>query len=307
MADYVKLDDEGNNKKRRIIVKRRRINFWGIFILFLVLFFITSIISSIMYTYTPKLAVVPIKGAISSEKTSSIFEETISSREIAEILYSIESDDSVKAVILDINSPGGSAVASEEISKAVESLKKKKKVYALINDVGASGGFWVAVSADKVYASPMSIVGSIGVTSAGFGFENLIKEYNITYRKLTAGEYKDMGSPFREPLEEENEIIQGLLDDIHNRFISHVAVSRNMTYEEVEMYATGEIFLGTKALEIGLIDDLGYYPDVVKALENESKMEMLVVSYGPEPTLVEALGLNSMFKSEITNSQIMLK
>lgn len=307
MVERVKLEDEGPKKPRIIIKKKRRINLIGIFFLFLILFVIMSIISSITYNYTPKIAVVPIKGIISTEKSASLFEESISSREIANILREIKKDNSIDAVILDINSPGGSAVASEEISRAIEDLKQEKKVYALINDIGASGGFWIAVSANEVYSSSMSIVGSIGVTSAGFGFENLIKDYNITYRKLTAGEYKDMGSPFREPLDEENAIMQELLDSIHVKFINHIATSRNLNYTYVEQYATGEVFLGEKAKELKFIDEIGYYPDVINKIKNNSNIDYLIVDYGPEPTFFEAIGMNSMFSAENTNSQIMLK
>lgn len=190
---------------------------------------------------------------------------------------------------------------------AINSLKEKKPVYALINDLGASGGFWVAVSANKTFASSMSILGSIGVTSATFGLEELIKEYNITYRRQTAGEYKDLGSPFREVTEEEKDIIQELLDEIHESFIEHVARERNMKYDEVERYATGEVFLGNKAKDIGFIDEIGYYPDILDEIKNITlSQNAIVVNYGPEPTLVEALGLKNNFRLH-SNSLIELK
>ena len=146
---------------RRIVI-RKRFNWRGLFILIITLFIISSIISSIIYSLTPKIAVVKINGPIMTQKSSTIFNEYQSSRDIAETLKTIKEDPSIKGVILDINSPGGSPVASEEISKSIENLKKEKPVYALINDIGTSGAFWVAVSSDKIYASPMSIVGSIG-------------------------------------------------------------------------------------------------------------------------------------------------
>lgn len=300
MADFIKLKEEKPKRKTRF-------NFMGILIFVLVLFLISSLISSISFALSPKIAVVPIKGAISTQGSVSIFGETISSREIAQTLQDLDEDSSVKAIILDINSPGGSAVASEEISRAIEKVKTNKPVYAIINDMGASGGFWVAVSADKVYASPMSMVGSIGVTSAGLGFEDFIKEYNITYRRLVAGEYKDMGTPFRNMTLEEELKIQEMLDEIHLRFIEHIATSRNMTSEQVKTYATGEIFLGTKAKEIGFIDEIGYYPDVVEELRNKTSKNAIIVDYGPQPTLLDVIGLSSVFESPKAESQIMLK
>lgn len=243
---------------------------------------------------SPKIAVVPLTGVITTEKETTLYGTSVSSREIANTLRSLKEDTSVKAVILDINSPGGSPVASDEISKAIEDLKQEKSVYSLINEIGASGAFWIAVSSDKIYASSMSTLGSIGVTSAGLGFEDFIQEHNISYRRLVAGEHKDMGTPFRNLTEEEREIMQQILDEIHIEFINHVAIGRNMSYQEVEEYATGRIFLGSTAKEIGFIDELGYYPDIVSDLKNQTDTS-LIVNYGPEPTIFEVLGIEALF------------
>jgi len=302
MVDFVKLkeDNEDNNKDKKI-----KISFRKILLIMLMFFMISSIFTSLSLSMSSKIAVVPIKGVITTDKSTSLYGSTTSSREIANILYELKDDNSVKSVILDINSPGGSPVASEEISKAIIELRKQKKVYGLINDIGASGAFWIGVSCDKLYASSMSTIGSIGVTSAGLSFENFIKQYNITYRKQTAGKYKDMGSPFRKPSNEENEIIQKILDEIHENFINHVANSRNLSYEQVKKYATGEVFLGTKALSIGFIDDIMNYEELVNKLtKNDSSI--LVIDYGPEKTFSEKLGLNSIFGFS-TKSQILLK
>lgn len=311
MVDFVKIDEENGDKgkivKKRVVI-RRGFNWKGVLMLFIVIFLISSIISSITYSFTPKIAVVPINGPIMTEKSTTLFGESESSRNIADTLREIQSDSSIKGVILDINSPGGSPVASEEISMAIEELKKEKPVYALINDVGASGAFWIAVSADKIYASSMSTVGSIGVTSATLGFEDLIEEYNITYRRLVAGSKKDMGTPYREPTEEENELLQNILDEIHGYFIQHVATSRNMSYEEVEVYATGEVFLGSKAKEIGFIDEIGYFPDVLADIQElTGTKDPLIITYQETPSLLEALGVTSYFKVPKAESQILLQ
>lgn len=309
MAEYVKVDEEDSGSKKK--TRGSRSNFprirWSVIILIVIaIFLISSIISGITYSLSPKIAVVPIKGAILTEKSSGVFSTGgTSSREIATILRGINDDGSIKAVVLDINSPGGSPVASEEISRAIEEIDVP--VYALISDTGASGAFWVAMSADEVYVSSMSIVGSIGVTSTSLGFEDFIEEYNITYRNLTSGKYKDMGTPFREMKPEEREKIMEILDEIHGNFIRHVAESRNMTYQEVEEYATGEIFLGTTAIEAGFADKIGYYPDVIGDLRNETGVEALVVNYGPTPTLAEELGLTSLFTIPNYESKIELK
>lgn len=310
MVDYVKVekDDRGDKK----IDKKPKKNFFSfkVFILvFLGLFILMSIISSMMYSIAPKIAVVPINGIITTDGGGDFFSSSTSSRDIARTLLELKDDNSVKAVVLDINSPGGSPVASEEISRAIEKLSEKKTVYALINDAGASGAFWIAVSADVVYASSMSIVGSIGVTSAGLAFEDFIKNYNISYRKQTAGELKDMGSIFREPSEIEQKKIQDILDEVHENFIIHIANSRNLSVEEIREISTGEIFLGSRAKNLKLIDEIGYYPDVINKVKSEYGSNVLIVNYGPEPTLLEILGINSLFSfnSNHETNRIMLK
>lgn len=310
MVDFVKLDEEKKNGKSGGSSDEK--SFWSwknFFLIFLLFFLLSSIFSSVSDSMTPKIAVVPIKGVILTDEDNSLFGgSSVSSRDIAQTLLELKDDNSVKAVLLDINSPGGSPVASEEISRAIEEVKKEKPVYALINDVGASGAFWIAVSANKTYVSSMSQVGSIGVTSAGLGFEDFIKEYNITYRKQTAGEFKDMGSPYREPTKEEEEILQGILDEIHANFIEHVAVSRNMSYENVEKYATGEVFLGSKAVKVGFADEIGYYPDVISELENITSATT-IVNYGPEPTFADLLGFGVLNDGLLptAESQVLLK
>ncbi len=312
MVEYVKLNDIEEdkgipNEDSKKTSKKYRISFKKLFYLMFILFLISMIISSISLLVSPKIAVVPIKGVILTEKSNSIFTDSISSRDIAKQLDELKKDDSVKAILLDINSPGGSPVASEEISKAIDDVKKIKPVYALINDIGASGAFWISVSSDKIYASSMSTVGSIGVTSAGLSFENFIKNYNITYRKLTAGEYKDIGSIYRKQTEEEKEILQNMLNDIHSKFIEHIANERNLSYDYVKQYATGEIFLGDKAKEIGFIDEIGYYPDVIQELKNITNNEdLIIVEYNDEPTLLQEIGIQTLFQSN-SKSLIMLQ
>lgn len=303
MVEFVKLKDseEGPVPKKS---KNKFFSFKYFLIAFLLLFFLSSIISAISFAITPKIGLVPITGIISTEREVSIYGSTISSREIANTIRDLSTDESVKAILLDINSGGGTPVATEEISRAIEEVRGTKPIYALVSDVGASGAFWIAVTADNVYASSMSVLGSIGVTSATLSFEDFIRDFNITYRKQTAGEFKDMGSIFREPTEEEEEMLQEVLDEIHDNFIRHVARSREMSYEEVKEHSNGEVFLGTKALDIGFIDKIGYYPDVINSIENETGFsDLMVVDYGPQPTFFESLGTISFSSNLFSNFQ----
>jgi protease IV len=317
MVDYVKLENEEKEdmkkqsskgfipkiKEIRLIpdginqsgMQRRGFSLKGFLMIFIVFFLISSVISGIIESMSPKVAVINLNGVIMTEGDSIYGEGVVSSKEFSKHIEKIIGDDTYKAVILDINSPGGAPVPSNEISKQIEELKKKKiPVYAVINDLGASGAYWIAVSTDKIYASDMSLIGSIGVTSSSLGFENLINDWNITYRRTISGKYKDMGTPFREPTNEEVGIKQALLDDIYNKFINHVAKSRNLSLESVEELATGEVFLGDKAKKLGLVDEIGGVLDVKKIIEEQIKEEPLYIDFGPEKTVFEELGLNSI-------------
>jgi protease-4 len=287
MVDFVEPQKEKPRKKKKFSFKR-------LFIIMIFFFILSSIISSVMFSLTPKIAVIPIHGVILVDKDTSIFgDNSLSSREIASTLYSLKDDTSVEAILLDINSPGGSAVASEEIAQAVQAVKQEKPVYAVISDVGASGAYWVASSADKIYSSKLSLVGSIGVTMASLSYENLLKEYNITYRQLISGKYKDIGTPYREMSEEEKQLLQEILDQTHTEFISIVAEQRNLTMEEITPYAQGQIFLGSKAQEIGFVDKIGTYTDALTDLKNATNPSAIDVVYGLPKTFFEELGMQS--------------
>lgn len=285
-----------DSKKPKITTKRV---IWTI-VLTIVLMFL---ISSCTVAISPKIAIVPIKGEISTQGSMSLFSSSASSRDIANQIYTLADDETVKAIVLDINSPGGSPVASDEISKAIEYAKEKKEVISVISDLGASGAYWIAASTDRIYTAPLSIVGSIGVTSAGLSFEGLIEEYNITYRRQIAGEFKDMGSPYREQTQEEIEKTQQLLDSVHEEFINHVAMNRNMSYDEAKALSTGEIFLGKDAIELGLIDGNKYMQEVISELKNEIGNSTLVMQYDPIYSTPTLIGVRNEFAGFLQTNQ----
>ena len=239
-----------------------------------------------------KVAIIPIKGTIMSESSYSIlYGESISSRDIASQIRTVANDPTYVGILLDINSGGGSAVATQEISSAIDYAKENGvKVYAVAGDVAASGAFWIGTSAERFYASQMSIMGSVGVTMAGLSFEEFIEEYNISYRRLTAGEYKDIGSSYRKMTVEEEVIIQDLLDETHGIFINHVAEARNLDIDLVKEWSQGQIFSGNKAKELGFIDEIGLYEDALNDLKGDQ--EVLIIEYGQEQTLLGSLGVN---------------
>lgn len=240
---------------------------------------------------TGNVAVIPIHGAITVGNGDMWSSQMVQSSQIMKFLDKAEEDDMIKAVVLDIDSPGGAPVASDEIAKAVKMMKKP--VVGVIREVGASGAFWIATAADKLYANRMSITGSIGVIGSQLEFAGLMKDYNVTYRRLVAGKYKDAGTPFKEMSKEEQEKFQKLLDDLHKEFIKGVAYNRNMEFEDVEKHADGFIFLGGQAKEYGFVDELGGITDAVKYLENELNITAETVEYKKTPGIGDLLGTMS--------------
>lgn len=207
----------------------------------------------------PKIAVIPIKGEISYEgSTDPIY--------ITKTLEKIDSDITYKAIILDINSPGGSVVASKQIADAVK--KTKKPIVALIREVGTSGALWIAVAADKVVADPASITGSIGVSASYISFEKLMEKYGITYNRLVTGEFKDMGSPYKELTQKEKEMLIEKIRYLEEIFIDVIAENRNLTKDFVRNISTGEIWLGVEAQKYNIVDHLGGEAEAKAIAEN---------------------------------------
>lgn len=206
-----------------------------------------------------KIVLIPINGMITTDGSSNMLfgGEGVVSSQIVDYLSQAEKDNSIKGIILEINSGGGTVVASKEIETAVKKAKDKKPVVAWIREVGASGAYWVASASTKIVADPMSITGSIGVTSSYLEYTGLMQKYGIGYEELTAGEYKDAGSPFRELKAEERKILEDKLKIIHNYFIETVANNRQVPKEKVEGLATGMYYLGQEFYDVEMVDYLG--------------------------------------------------
>ena len=197
------------------------------------------------FSFKDKIGVVTIEGVLSS------------SRDTLEQLDTYEKDSGVKAVVLRINSPGGSVVPSQEIYDKVLHVKKTKKVVVSMGSVAASGGYYIACAADRIIANPGTITGSIGVIIQFSQIEDLLKRIGLKTTVVKAGRYKDMGSPLREMTPAERNLIQAVIDDIHNQFIETVVSNRNISREQIQDIADARIFTGRQALEAGLVDDLG--------------------------------------------------
>lgn len=246
----------------------------------LLLLYLVSLFVSGLYTESPldNIAVIPIHGVISTQSSGSLFERSgLSSTEIIDLLDRAEKSPNIKAVILEINSPGGSGVASWEIALKLRQMNKTK--VAVIRESGASGAYWIASAADKIYVSPFSLVGSIGVQASYLEFAGLMEKYGVKYRQLTGGQYKDIGSPFRELTPDEESILKKEIQQLHDMFIKEVAQNRKLDEAYVRKVADGRFFTGTEAITLKLADEAGTKDDAIKYIEQMHSIKAQPVEY----------------------------
>jgi protease-4 len=235
------------------------------------------------------VAHIRINGVIMEEKGGFFDAGTAPSSEVVKFIKKANEEAGIKAILLDINSPGGAAVASAEIAEAVK--KSNKTVVALIRDSGTSGAYWAASPAYKIVAHPLSITGSIGVYGSYLQFSGLLEKYNVSYERLVSGEYKDIGSPFKQLTDDERKSLQNTLDLMHEYFIQSVAENRNMSIEDVRKIANGNFYIGMEAKKLGLVDFLGSQDvaeEIIKKRENLTEVNL--VEYKTKTSLFEALG-----------------
>lgn len=202
-----------------------------------------------------KIALVKVEGLL------------IDSEPIVDEINDYADDSSIKAIILRIDSPGGGVVVSQEIYNAVLNARKtgKKKVVMSLGSVAASGGYYIAAAGDRIVANPGTLTGSIGVKMEFANLEKLLEKIGVKGMVVKAGEYKDIGSPYREMSEAEEKLLQAVIDDVHSQFIEAVAKGRSLPEAEVKAIADGRIFTGRQALQLKLVDQLGDLEDSIQA------------------------------------------
>jgi len=237
-----------------------------------ILWFISFALSNFLISDSPisignKIAVIPITGTITLQGDSNFIKTTTSAEDIVKKIKEAEEDSSVKGIILEINSPGGTVMGSKRIADVVKVTEKP--TVALITEYGASGAYWVASQCDYIYADELSIVGSIGVMGSYLELSGLLDSYNVTYQRIVGGEYKDISNPLKPMSAEEEVIIQERIDTIHTYFVTEVANGRNISYSEAKEFSEGLFYLGLEAKEINLIDDFG---DRAKAVNKTKEL-----------------------------------
>lgn len=268
--------------------EQRRARKWGIFFkalffVYLLVLFITAMSSSDdagnFGKGTEHTALIEVNGVISDSSEAS-------ADNIIQGLRAAFKEPKAKAVILRINSPGGSPVQAGYIYDEIKRLRAKhinKKVYAVISDMCASGGYYIAVAADEIYADKASIVGSIGVLMNGFGFTKAMEKLGVERRLYTAGTSKGFLDPFSEVKKSDKEHIQTLLGTIHKQFINTVKEGRGKRLVDDEKLFTGLIWTGEESVELGLTDGLGSSSFVAREIVEAEK----IIDYTPRPNYLD--------------------
>ena len=228
----------------------RTILFVTLFIFFLV--FVSVIFTLISKGVRDKVALVRVEGPIIEAKT------------VVEEIKGYVKDSSVRAIVLRVDSPGGGVVPSQEIYNEVKKAKAVKKVVVSMGSVAASGGYYISAPADRIVANPGTITGSIGVIMVVPNLKGLLDKVGIKTEVVKSGKNKDLASVFRGIGSEERQIIQGVMDDVHEQFIGAVAEGRKMEIDKARKISDGSIFSGRQAIGVGLVDEIGDLDDAVK-------------------------------------------
>lgn len=222
-----------------------------------------------------KILLVPVNGIISNKTEEKFFIERPGMvQEVVSHLEKAAADSSIKAIVLKVNSPGGSVTASDIIYHELKKFRERtgKKIVVLMMDLAASGGYYVSLPSDYIMAHPTTVTGSVGVIFIRPNVAKILDKFGISVAATKSGENKDMGSPFRQPSSEEEKLFQRYTDDMAKRFFGLVTTHRKMTKEQLDVVKTARIFLADEARSLGLIDQIGYIEDAVKKAEDLSSI-----------------------------------
>lgn len=264
----------------------------NIFFIIILLQIAPPIIQGFIKNYThllesqTKVAYLPIKGIL------------YDSTHYVHYLRKYFKDNDIKAILLRIECPGSAAATGEIIAHEIELLKKEfpKPIITLCENICTSGAYYIASSTDHIIAAPSTFVGSIGATIPyQFRFDKLIKQYNVEYKEISSGEYKNCTDPFVETTPEQLAMLQSLSDDSYQNFVAHVAQHRHkLSKEKAQEWANGKIFTGNQGLKIGLIDQIGSQSDAITKIKELAIVVGEIEWVKPEPKG----GLLSLFSTD---------
>ncbi|MDM5229890.1 signal peptide peptidase SppA [Lysinibacillus pakistanensis] len=223
-----------------------------------------------------RIAYLKIDGAIQDIGSSSLWQPVAYDHQFfLGQLDNILNDDSIQGIVLSVNSPGGGVKESAEIYKRLLKIKEEREIpiYVSMDSMAASGGYYISAPADKIFAQRDTITGSIGVIMQSINYQALAEKVGIKYETFKSGEHKDMLSPMREVTAEERAMMQDMINESYEEFVDIVEKGRNMSEAEVKKVADGRILSGTKALESGLIDEIGDQEATITALREDFDLQ----------------------------------
>lgn len=219
-----------------------------------------------------KIVKLVVEGTIINDGTSGLFSSGSYNHEaFMKQLAKIKKDDTVKGILLEINSPGGAVYETAEITRALKALQQDKKIpiYASMESQAASGGYYIAANSDRIFATEDTMTGSIGVIMSSMNYSGLMEKLGITDATIKSGALKDIGSTSRPQTKEDKEVLQAFVDSMYGRFVKTVAEGRKMNEADVRKLADGRIYDGAQAVENGLVDAISYPDQALKALQKD--------------------------------------
>ncbi|MDO3661165.1 signal peptide peptidase SppA [Bacillus sp. C28GYM-DRY-1] len=254
-----------------------------------------------------KIAVLEVSGTIqdNGDSSSLLGSAGYNHRTFLKNLERAKDDKAVKGIVLKVNSPGGGVYESAEIHKKLEEINKetKKPIYVSMGSMAASGGYYISTAADKIFATPETLTGSLGVIMESVNYSKLADKLGISFETIKSGAHKDIMSPSREMTKEEKNIMQSMVDHSYEGFVSVISEGRGMSKAEVKKIADGRVYDGRQAKKLNLVDELGFYDDTISAMKKDHKdlKNASVISYEESFGLgsLFSMGANKMFKSEI--------
>lgn len=232
---------------------------------------------------TEKIAKLVVEGTIIDDGTSGLFSTGgYNHSSFIKQLAKIKNDSTIKGILLEINSPGGSVYETAEITRALKEIQKDKKIpiYASMESQAASGGYYIAANSNRIFATEDTMTGSIGVIMSSMNYSGLMEKLGITDATIKSGALKDIGSSSRPQTKEDKEVLQAFVDSMYGRFVKVVAEGRDMDEAAVRKLADGRIYDGAQALENGLVDEIGYPDQALQALRKDMGLsDAKVISY----------------------------
>jgi len=255
-------------------------------------------------TSTSKVAILYADGSIYNYYNASdrIEGEIVGAKSFIKDVEKIKSDASIKAVIVRVNSPGGSALASELILQSILELKKVKPVYVSMGTVAASGGYYISLGGDRVFAEKSTLTGSIGVVSITMNYKKFTDNLGINFETIKKNKYDDIFSPVRSSTEEENKLMIKSMRDIYEEFTGHLVKERKIDSKAVSSIAEGRIWTGIQAKSIGLVDEIGGLSDVLEFAITENKIkDYEILSFPSPPDFFDELqsGIETKFSQNV--------